>query len=184
VTRLSGTVQPNPGYTPVVDDAGGLGELTQVDRRGARHAAETLSRAFADYPMIRHYFPDEAEARALAMHFFHMGVASGVRLGEVYAASPAMEGVAVWFPPGGYPPSFLSRLVSVPFRSLLGFLFSGGAAMRLVREHFDRRHSELMQRTHWYLETLGVDPAYQGKVYSSRLVRAMYPRADAQSLPT
>ena len=162
---------------------GDLTELVRLDKCDAKRAADTLGRAFAGYQMIRHYFPIELDAIAIAKHFLLVGVTSGLRVGEVYATSSLLEGVAVWIPPGSYPVSTLRRFLTSPFLPLVRFLFRGGLSMMAVGDFFDRRHKVLMQRPHWYLEILGVDPKYQGKGYSSRLVRAMYPRADTQSVP-
>ena len=170
-------------YNRGMSSTNGLEGLIRVDRKSVRRAADALGRAFADYPMIRHYFPDESDASQVARHFLSLGVVSGLRTGEVYATSPAMEGVAVWIPPGGYPVSALRQIISSPTLSMLRFALKGGFSLRAVGEHLDRRHKELMPQPHWCLEILGVSPPHQGKGHSSRLVRAMFARADAQSLP-
>ena len=41
----------------------------RVDRRSVRRAAATLGRAFREYAMIRHYFPEDKKASRIADWF-------------------------------------------------------------------------------------------------------------------
>jgi ribosomal protein S18 acetylase RimI-like enzyme len=44
-------------------------------------------------------------------------------------------------------------------------------------------HSRLAPFAHVYLQSLGVDPAFQGKVHAGRLLRHMLARLDAAGTP-
>ena len=47
----------------------------------------------------------------------------------------------------------------------------------------DTLHRKLVPYPHWYLQIIGVDPAYQGLGFSSRLLRPMLARIDRERMP-
>jgi len=44
-------------------------------------------------------------------------------------------------------------------------------------------HKRLAPFKHWFLQTIGVDPQFQGKGYAGKLIRAMLGRIDKEDLP-
>jgi ribosomal protein S18 acetylase RimI-like enzyme len=105
-----------------------------------------------------------------------------IRHGEVYATSPAFEGVAAWLRPTLVYPSVLQIITSAPL-DLAVFLRSGGKAV--VAEY---RFQESMQKRnapmpHWHLGPIAVVPQHQGQGFASKLMRPMLARADAEGMP-
>jgi ribosomal protein S18 acetylase RimI-like enzyme len=47
----------------------------------------------------------------------------------------------------------------------------------------DDLHRRLVPYVHWYLQIIGVDPAYQGQGFSSRLLRPVLERIDRERMP-
>ncbi|MHA1457008.1 MAG: GNAT family N-acetyltransferase [Promethearchaeota archaeon] len=47
-----------------------------------------------------------------------------------------------------------------------------------MEEHSTKVHLEFAPDDHWYLQTLGVEPAYQGKGYGSLLMGYMLEKID------
>jgi GNAT superfamily N-acetyltransferase len=145
----------------------------------ATAAGAVLARSHADYPSFRHLFPDPARrARALAPMF--SGVArDAARLGSAYGAigeKGELYGVAIWLAPGRYPWSawrqvrgagwMLSVLRADP-GSFRAFMKTGANGARLHPAD-----------PHWYLETMGVDPAVQRKGLGGRLIQPVLEIAD------
>ena len=77
-----------------------LNNLVRLTRAQTKPSAEVLSRAFHNDPLLQYYFPEELERGKIALYLVSVAVFSGIRYGEIYATSPNLEGVAVWFPPG------------------------------------------------------------------------------------
>ena len=46
----------------------------------------------------------------------------------------------------------------------------------------DNLHRKLVPYPHWYLQIIGVDPAYQGQGFSSRLLRPVLERIDRERM--
>jgi ribosomal protein S18 acetylase RimI-like enzyme len=145
----------------------------------AKAAGAILARSHAQYPSFRHLFPDdERRSRVLAAMF--TGVArDAARLGSAYAAlggDGELRGVALWLAPGKFPWSafrqlrgsgwMLSILRTDP-GSFRAFMQTGANGARL---HPTDRH--------WYLETMGVDPAVQRHGLGGRLLAPVLAIAD------
>jgi ribosomal protein S18 acetylase RimI-like enzyme len=145
----------------------------------AAAAGAVLARSHADYPSFRYLFPDpRRRARALAAMF--TGVARDAsRLGSAYGALGSdgeLHGVAIWLAPGRFPWSVLRQLQGAGWmlsvlradpRSFRAFMQTGANGARL--HPADR---------HWYLETMGVDPAVQRQGLGERLIEPVLRIAD------
>jgi ribosomal protein S18 acetylase RimI-like enzyme len=157
--------------------------LVQLDKSHIRPAAEMLSRAFRDYPLLQYCFPDELEREKVAPYFFQFILYYGIRYGDTYATSPNLEGVALWIPSDNYPVTFWKLIRSVPLSVIFGLGRYGGGRMRHIGEHIDAVHQRLAPFKHWFLQTIGVDPQFQGKGYAGKVLRPMFFRIDGEDLP-
>jgi ribosomal protein S18 acetylase RimI-like enzyme len=142
-----------------------------------------LGRAFAEYELLRYYFPDERERRAAADTFVFIGLSVCLKYGEVYASSERLEGVAGWLPPGKAPFGARQMMRSVPLSVLFRFGRQGAGRLQAYGRFIDNLHRRLVPYPHWYLQIIGVDPAYQGHGFSSRLLRPVLERIDREGMP-
>jgi len=160
-----------------------LKDLVRLNKSHSKPATEVLSRAFQNYPFLQYYFPDELERKKIAHYFLSFVVFSGIRYGETYATSPNLEGVAVWISSDNYPVTFWRLVRSVSLSAIFGFGMYGGFRMRRLGEHIDAVHKRLAPFKHWFLQTIGVDPQFQGKGYAGKLLKPMFARIDEEGLP-
>ena len=147
--------------------------LKNVSKTEAKHAAETLTRAFHEYPMLKYFYPDDTNREKISYYFLASSVFSGVKSGEVYTTSVDMEGVAVWMSSDRYPKSMMDSIRSVPFSITYGLFRHGVYKMKAVGDHIDSVKERLAPARHMLLQTLGVDPQHQGKGYAGKLIKPM-----------
>lgn len=153
-------------------------EKGQIER-----ASQVLSRAFRDDPELVGSIPDPQKRQKLLLSMFRVSLNHALKHGEVYAFSPAIEGVAIWLPSEATEISLWTLLRS----GGLGLLFRAG--WRFLRkmqkdDNFARRlRRKLAPFPHWYLAVLGVAPELQGKGYASRLLEPMLTRLDEKKMP-
>jgi ribosomal protein S18 acetylase RimI-like enzyme len=151
-----------------------------LERAQLKAAGHTLGRAFVDDPAFSWMLPDEAKRAAPLEWFFTCASDYGLRWGEVYRAGEAIDGAAIWLPPGDTSvPAMRMMRVGMwqgPFR--LGL----GAMRRFLTfvEWSERLHKKNVPEPHWYLMVLGVDPTRQGQGVGSGLITPMLARADEQ----
>jgi len=160
--------------------AAGAGERA-VHRAGPRDVAalvEVLRRAFDDDPVPQFAFRSErARRRGLRAFFAAQLRHSYLRTGQVWTTADA-AGAALWAPPGKVQPPWRALLHLLPVAPYLNAAHAPELA-RLLAAVDQQRPPE----PHWYLATLGTDPARQGRGVGSALVRAVLARVDEQGLP-
>jgi ribosomal protein S18 acetylase RimI-like enzyme len=157
--------------------------LTRIDKSNTKPAVEVLVKAFQNYPLLQYYFPSDVKREKISRYFISYAVFTGTNYGEVYATSPNMEGVAVWLTSDNYPMTFWRLIRSVPLSILFGFGKESGGRMRRTGEYIDAMHKRLVPYRHWFLQTIGIDPQFQGKGYASKLLKPMLARIDEEGLP-
>jgi ribosomal protein S18 acetylase RimI-like enzyme len=159
------------------------GELLRLTRKERDAGAAVLGRAFSEYELLWYYFPDKRERRAAADTFGFIALSICLKYGEVYASSEKLEGVAAWLPPGKAPFGGWQIIRSVPLSALFRFARQGAGRMWAYGRFVDNLHRKLVPYPHWYLEIIGVDPAYQGQGFSSRLLRPVLEGIDRERMP-
>jgi len=159
-----------------------LKNLLQLNKSHIEPAAGILVRAFRDYPLLQDSFSDELQRRRVAPYFFRFSLYYGIKYGETYATTPNLEGVAVWIPSENFSVTFWRAVRSVPLSVILGFGREGGGRMKYLGEYINVMHKRLAPFKHWFLQTIGVDPEFQGKGYAGKLLRPMLSRIDEEGL--
>lgn len=159
-----------------------LKELFRVHRRHTRPAGEMLARAFNGDELYAALFPALEQRRAVLPPLMAFRVCYGVLYGEVYAASPALEAVAVWIRGDK---SFMTPWRSVRAGGLALFAKIGGATWRMqaVERYVMALHRQHAPMPYWHLSPVAVDPLYQGRGLARRLLTAMFARLDREGLP-
>jgi len=160
-----------------------LNDMFRLRAEHVRSAAEVLARAFADEPLFASALPDPTERDAKLRYFMEFEIRQSIVLGEAYAPSPALEGIAGWLPSQKCMPSlpdvFRSGLFSLLTHTGIGpalkmWGFEAGFA-RMWRRH--------MRSPHMVLDVLGVDPEHQGRGFGTMLLAAMLERLDVENIP-
>jgi ribosomal protein S18 acetylase RimI-like enzyme len=157
--------------------------LVRIRKRQVEPATEVLKNAFQNTYSIKYYLPNEARREKAVRYFLSIGVHTGIKYGEVYATSSKYEGAAIWFSSDNLPITTWKMFSSVSLISVLGFVRYGGLKMMKVGEYVEKAHKRLAPAKHWYLQTIGVDPKFQGKGNAGRLIGPMLAKIDSQHLP-
>jgi len=157
--------------------------LVRLTKAQIKPAAEMLARAFQDDPLFAYFLADALERKNKLHHLFECLIRYGVLYGEVYAISPNLEGVTVWFPPG--------RADMTMWRTIRCGGFSlyfkvGRKVVSRVLGFFNyafKVHNRHAPFPHWYGGLIGVDPKFQGRGYASALMKPILARIDQEHLP-
>jgi ribosomal protein S18 acetylase RimI-like enzyme len=146
-------------------------------------SAEMLARAFHNDPLSVYFFPDPSDRIKKSTGFFQLLARYGIIYGEPETTSPALEGVAIWFPSNkaDMSPWGMIRSGALQMASRVGMTAVG----RMLRfsEYANAIHKHHAPFRHWFLQTVEVDPLLQGKGYASILLRTKFDRLDREGLP-
>lgn len=157
-------------------------EIVRMRRDQFAATRQMLTRAFLDYPLMI-FANDQLERRRRGVTTLYGAIVRDtLRHGEVHV-SAGLEGACCWLPPGVRLPSFAREVRSGMLGLPLGFGWAG--FQRLVDfDHVQRRlHEQYATGPHWFLATIGVDPAHQGRGIGSALMAPVLARADEQRVP-
>jgi GNAT superfamily N-acetyltransferase len=157
----------------------GVDGVVRLEGPCTQKAAEVLARAFFDDPFYAALLPNEASRSRKMTWFMERMLRYGLGYGHVYT-TPAVEGVACWFPPGHTSPGagdiLRSGLSALPLR--LGL----GAYRRLsdFMAYTDALRTRHVPDPHWYLLLLGVDHPCRGQGLAGRLLQPVLERASRE----
>ncbi len=145
-------------------------------------AADVLTRAFLNDPLNVYMLPDEGDRRRLCPVHFAAFVKYGRLAGHVLTTE-ALEGVAVWFPPGRVEmqPELMDEAGISELPSILGA--DAFARFMGFLEYLEPLHKRDVQPQHWYLLVIGVEPQRQSSGIGSTLLRSVLAQADAERVP-
>jgi GNAT superfamily N-acetyltransferase len=139
--------------------------------------AAALGRAFADDPVASYIFPDSYRREARLRRFFTMQLRHNyLPRGEVYTADDG-SAAALWMPPAPKDVGVVDLLAHVPLLPLLAgrFLATRQLSLMLASHH--------PRASHYYLGTIGTDPAHQRRGVGSALLAPVLARCDTRQLP-
>lgn len=157
--------------------SGGAGQLVvrPAQLADVRAIRAMLARAFDDDPVSRYLFPSDRRRPGGLRRFFGLQMRRDLLAhGGVYTTDGCL-GAALWAPPGKPPPSrlraFLTVVPVVPYVM--------GATLRRSLRFLAQVEAIHPHEPHWYLETLGTEPARQGHGIGSAVLQPVLRQADA-----
>jgi GNAT superfamily N-acetyltransferase len=140
--------------------------------------AVALGRAFDSDPPMRWFLRDDDRRIELARQMFD------VMLRTVHVARDAcyttddVIGGALWVPPGRWRLGLLQQLKLLP-----GMIRVFGRDLPRAQRGLTVMDSGHPRRPHWYLDSLGVEPEWQGRGIGSALMRPVLERCDSEQVP-
>lgn len=158
-----------------------MATVRDATRSDIPELARVLGRAFDDDPVMEWMWPDPADRRrglprmfAAFTRYHHLGL-GGV---EIVDDGPGVVGATLWDPPEHWRQSGWTQLVMMP--SILRAFGRRAGVARTVGETMEAAHPE---EPHWYLSTIGTDPAARGAGHGRALLRSRLDRCDAEHAP-
>ena len=146
-------------------------------RTDAKPLSQSLARAFYTDPVFSYFIPDDA-TRLTKLEKV-MGIL--FKLGEPHGAcftTTNYESVTLWRPPNEWDVPFMAYITNGP-----GLLSAFGTGIGRVLSTMDMMEKTHPHTPHWYLQTIGTDPAFQGKGYGGVIMRHTLATADAAHMP-
>jgi ribosomal protein S18 acetylase RimI-like enzyme len=140
-------------------------------------ASQSLARAFYDDPVFSFFLPDDT-TRLKKLESV-MGIL--FKLGAPHNAcftTTNYESVTLWRPPNEWDVPFWVYITNGP-----ALLSTFGTGIMRVLHTMDMMEKAHPHEPHWYLQTIGTDPKFQGKGYGGVIMRQTLATADAAHMP-
>jgi GNAT superfamily N-acetyltransferase len=153
-----------------------------LPRERYSRAAELYAAAMQADPLHVHFFPDPDRRleQLRCLYRFKLAAAGGT----IYSSSPAVEGCAIWVPPGKDGGTrFGLDLLSPLLRLLAGIPLAALRKMMRYDRFCRELHHALLPAPHWYLDVIAVAPACQGQGVAGGLIRPILEKADTHNIP-
>lgn len=157
--------------------------LYKVKRKDIKKAVEVLTKAFNTDPLTQFIFPNDETRKNQSPHYFNFIISYGLKFGEVYAPSPEIEGLAIWYLSDKYEMNMMKQLRAGGMRLFLKLRRETISRMLPLGRFSGNMHRKYGHFRHWYLSPIGVAPDHQGKGLGSLLIRSMLSRIDDEKLP-
>lgn len=159
-------------------------QIRKLDAHETPQASPVIAEAMMVEPGFAAVLPDEDVRRRVLVSRMHDSIETAMSHDAVFVATDEetgkILGVAIWGPPGSYPPVdheeadnvIPSYLVDVDPEIAEG-----------LRAYDDNCHHHFPDEPVWYLKLLGVDPEGQGQGIGSTLLRESLRELDEDGLP-
>ena len=155
--------------------------LIQPASSHASQIAKMLARAFHDDALYAFVLPEDSKRAEVLLWLFDRVMCYSFLYGRVYA-TPELDGVACWLPPGQTELTLgrivRSGLVAAPLKMGLPAYRRFDAYSSYV----DKLHAQYAPQPHWYLWVLAVAPSSQGQGIGSRLIQPILEQTHAESI--
>lgn len=139
--------------------------------------SQTLARAFYDDPVFSFFLPDDSTRLAKLETVMRIIFKLGLPHGACYTTGN-YESITLWRPPNEWDVPFWAYITNGP--ALLSAFGGGIFRVLSTMDMMEKRHPHA---PHWYLQTIGTDPKFQGKGYGGVIMRDRLAAVDAQHMP-
>ena len=179
--RWKGDIPVTWGYCLLMNNQ--PANLLRLNNKHVEPATLVFTRAFNDYSMLINLVPDNSRRREKMAHRFRFMLRYSMTYHEVYATSPALEGIEVWTPPSANTKMTIWK--SIRAGAIATFFRMGWSLwkqMNAIQRSYKAVHKEYEQMRPWILSILAVDLPFQGHGYASILLKPMLDRFDREGI--
>jgi GNAT superfamily N-acetyltransferase len=157
--------------------------LHRLTKEEIPKAVACLKDAFADDPLWTVIFKNDPDRENALSAFFTFPLLYGMNYGHAWAASPEIEGVAVWVP-GKYAEMTVWRMLcsgALPYGAKLGKETLRKLAI-VSKQLVPVRKKLTKEKPFLYLAIIGISSAAQGKGLGSKIMDVIKDEADRKKL--
>ena len=158
-------------------------EAIPVQHEHCDALSNALARAFFNDPVTMHIFQDPDKRMRKTRWIFARWLRVFIARGSA-CTTPDLQGAALWQSPERDGSVGIIEELRAGLLSAL-FILHPGEQCRGLKMHLDAlsRMRRLLDRPHWVLDTLGVDPEHHGKSIAKVIMSPVLSRADADQVP-
>lgn len=158
-----------------------LDSFYRLINKEVEKASEVYARAYSQITLYKKALEDVENKFQLLKSFFEIEIRFGIKYGYSYAPSELLEGISVWIPHEKDDMTMWRIIRSGGFKSILKLAKNGRKFLDSIKNfsQLDKeRNLHMSGKRYLHLMSLAVDPIYQRKGISSKLLKAMFEKTD------
>lgn len=158
-------------------------EIRSAKNADIKSVAAVMARAFDDSPVTQWIIPTD-RLRPIALRaFFAAAARDAQRHGKVWVAldETTIIGASVWLPPRLYP--LTPKRERATLFPIIRLAPIAPLALRRALNYQNGVARKHLKDEHWYLGTLGVEPAFQGRGIGGLLIQPGITSAESEGVP-
>ena len=152
--------------------------VRKAARADVPRLARALARAFDGDPPMRWFLRDEGRRVEQARLMFDVMLRAVHLTRDACYTTENVVGGALWVPPGMWRLGLVQQL-----RLLPGMIRVFGRDLPRAQRGLAVMDAGHPQKPHWYLDSLGVEPEWQGRGLGSALMAPVLERCDRERMP-
>jgi len=160
-----------------------LENLFRFDKTNIYLAGKVAARAYFEADDFSYSSIDSSKQMRFLIKLMNLTYRISLKFGNVYAPTKNIEGVAGWLP---HDKINLTNWHYIRHGALSVIIAAGKKGRKQLMRYSNlanKKHKQHANFPHMYLYNLAIDPRYQGKGYSSRLLKPMLAKLDENNLP-
>jgi ribosomal protein S18 acetylase RimI-like enzyme len=160
-----------------------LENLFRFDKTNIHLAGKVAAKAYFEADDFSYSSIDSSKQMEFLIKLMNLTYRISLKFGNVYAPTKNIEGVAAWLP---HDKTNLSNWHYIRNGALSVIITAGKEGRKQLMRYSklaNEKHKQHANFPHMYLYNLAIDPKYQEKGYSSRLLKPMLAKLDENNLP-
>ena len=153
----------------------------RLSHKDIEKASEVYVRAYSQITLYKKAIEDVENKSKVLKSFFELPIRFGIKYGYSYAPSEQLEGISIWIPHEKDDMTMWRLIRSGGFKSTLKLVKNGRTFLGSVKNfsQLDKERAiHMAGKRYLHLMSLAVDPEYQRKGISSKLLKAMFEKTD------
>lgn len=142
-------------------------------------ATQVMVNAFFLDPLWVYLFPNKNKRLKYLNHFFCCMIEISINNGQAYGVGVPLKGIAIW-------DMGANKVHGVDVFTLLKLTISPFAIYMMkaapVFRSFAKMKKKYAAKPYWYLQSVGIDPSFQGQGYSKKLIQPILEQAEQKHI--
>ncbi|MFX1569073.1 MAG: GNAT family N-acetyltransferase [Promethearchaeota archaeon] len=159
-----------------------LNNFYRLTNKDIEAASEVYARAYSQITLYEKALEGIEDKNLVLKTFFEIAIRYGLKYGFPYAPSEQLEGIAIWLPYEKDDMTMWRLIRSGGFKNSLKLVKIGREFLASVKglSQLDKdRAKNMAGKRYLDLMSIAVDPKYQRKGIASKLLKAMFEKADS-----
>jgi ribosomal protein S18 acetylase RimI-like enzyme len=159
-----------------------IDNLYKLTRNDIKKGSEVLGKAFLDYPTFKYLFPDVIDRENKIKHIMLFFLKCGLNHGLVFTPSKNIEGILICYKSKDLDYNLKSLLKAGLIKLVFKLGITSFYRFKKLGDAKKINRDKLMKEAYYFLDVIGVDPAFTKMGYARLLTESMLEMINEEKL--